>query len=55
MLKKVNKATLMTTEIAPKATCYCKATCFGPASERSNFYEANQQAASRYGKVSDVQ
>ena len=55
MLKKVNNATLMTTEIAPKATCYCKATCFGPASEKANFYRANEQAAKDYGKVSDVQ
>lgn len=55
MLKKVNKATLMTTEIAPKATCYCKATCFGPADQRQNFYEANRLAAATYGKVSDVQ
>ena len=49
MLKKVNKATLMTTEIAPKATC------FGPADQRQNFYEANRLAAATYGKVSDVQ
>ena len=55
MSKKVNKATLMTTEIAPKATCYCKATCFGPADQKQNFYRANLQASAVYGKVTEVQ